>query len=230
MPYADPEARKAYKARWAAANKDRVATNHARWRSQNRDKTRARSAKFNQSDEGKAYKAARHRATYTPKPRVLLDPEVKRARRRERSAKWWAENAEKGKAMKAAYRAENADREREYAAAYRAANVDKRREGYRRWEVENPGKRRAINQNRRSREINAEGRFTADDIALITKAQGGKCACCGKKRKLTIDHIKPLTKGGSNWPSNIQMLCQPCNSSKKDRDPVEHRQSLGMLI
>jgi 5-methylcytosine-specific restriction endonuclease McrA len=38
--------------------------------------------------------------------------------------------------------------------------------------------------------------------------------CCDKKRKLTADHIVPVSKGGTSNISNIQPLCGPCNSSK----------------
>ena len=46
-------------------------------------------------------------------------------------------------------------------------------------------------------------------IALI-----GKCMKCGKTENLTIDHILPLSMGGSKAQSNWQVLCFGCNLKK----------------
>lgn len=38
------------------------------------------------------------------------------------------------------------------------------------------------------------------------------CAVCETTTDLTGDHIVPIIDGGLNVPSNIRVLCRPCNS------------------
>jgi 5-methylcytosine-specific restriction endonuclease McrA len=49
---------------------------------------------------------------------------------------------------------------------------------------------------------------------------GGRCRLCGEIAD-TIDHVRPLVKGGSNHPANLRPACRSCNSAKKDRDVWE---------
>ncbi len=44
-----------------------------------------------------------------------------------------------------------------------------------------------------------------------------KCRQCGAEKNLTIDHIVPLAKGGTNELNNLQILCRSCNSKKGAR-------------
>lgn len=47
-----------------------------------------------------------------------------------------------------------------------------------------------------------------------------RCRSCSGTKYLTVDHIIPISKGGTDDLSNLQTLCRACNSSKKDKyDP-----------
>jgi hypothetical protein len=47
------------------------------------------------------------------------------------------------------------------------------------------------------------------------------CLHCGTPENLTVDHIIPLSRGGTNDFGNLQTLCKPCNSRKKNKMPIE---------
>ena len=73
---------------------------------------------------------------------------------------------------------------------------------------------------RRARILGAEGTFTAQEWEEVKKKYNYCCAYCLQSEdvvKLTKDHIIPLTKGGSNYITNIQPLCRSCNSSKYNK-------------
>jgi len=45
-----------------------------------------------------------------------------------------------------------------------------------------------------------------------------KCAYCGSEEKLTIDHIVPRSKGGTDFTNNVVCCCQECNHDKGHTD------------
>lgn len=51
---------------------------------------------------------------------------------------------------------------------------------------------------------------------FILKRDNRKCLKCGNTLKLQLDHIIPISKGGENKLSNLQTLCNSCNSKKRD--------------
>ncbi len=44
-----------------------------------------------------------------------------------------------------------------------------------------------------------------------------RCASCGSSERLEIDHIKPVSLGGDDSASNLQLLCFSCNRKKGPR-------------
>lgn len=72
-------------------------------------------------------------------------------------------------------------------------------------------------------------RVSTPESALLTpewfnqlcSRQNGLCKYCHKPKKLTLDHVDPISRGGLHIPSNVVAACGSCNSSKKDKLMVE---------
>ena len=41
-----------------------------------------------------------------------------------------------------------------------------------------------------------------------------ECAYCGSTKNLTIDHVVPRSKGGTDFTKNVVCCCHDCNQSK----------------
>ncbi len=76
---------------------------------------------------------------------------------------------------------------------------------------------------RRARKKNAEGSFNKEDIKNLYVTQGGCCYYCRVeiKDKYHIEHMLPLSRGGSNWIDNICLACAPCNFKKRTKTAEE---------
>jgi 5-methylcytosine-specific restriction endonuclease McrA len=120
------------------------------------------------------------------------------------SAEWARRNPEKVKAIQARF----------YLSHNHTGLV-------REWRRSNPDKAKALNlvtkMTRRARECGAVGFFSYDAWIQKVTYHGWRCIYCNEElniRTLTIDHRKPLAKGGSNWLSNLVPACKPCNCKK----------------
>jgi len=54
-------------------------------------------------------------------------------------------------------------------------------------------------------------------ILALIKRDGLVCAKCSTAENLTVDHIIPISKGGTDDLDNLRLLCRSCNSKKGDR-------------
>lgn len=131
--------------------------------------------------------------------------------------KYYKENQEKLKEKTRKYILENKDKHIEYMQEWRTNNPNYSKE----YMSKNKLKYKAYNSLRRSRLKNADGRHTDKDIENLFILQNGVCVGCDGDLKILsfhIDHKQPISKGGSNWPYNLQLLCPTCNLRKSDKD------------
>ena len=60
-------------------------------------------------------------------------------------------------------------------------------------------------------------KFTKEEKEQILKSTKGVCACCGKKltlKTMTVEHIIPIYRHGTNDMKNLTALCEQCNKDK----------------
>ena len=69
---------------------------------------------------------------------------------------------------------------------------------------------RAHNHRRRA----ASGSYTVSEWQALLLYYDGKCLCCGTTENIQVDHVVPLSKGGTNTIDNLQPLCKACNRQK----------------
>jgi len=77
-----------------------------------------------------------------------------------------------------------------------------------------PERNAIIHSRRRARLTKAGGSYTPEQWKALIERCDYKCLACQSVEHLTADHVVPVKLGGSSDISNIQVLCQSCNSKK----------------
>lgn len=115
------------------------------------------------------------------------------------------------------YRQEHHNELLAYQRKYRQEHSGKHLEQVLQWQRDNPEKVAARQRRRRARKLGAEGSFTTEEWHELCDSFDWRCAACGVPHEiapLTMDHIVPLSRDGTDWIENIQPLCRSCNSRK----------------
>lgn len=120
-----------------------------------------------------------------------------RSRIKDKNAEWYTKNKDSCRAVQDEYRKKN---------LYR-------------W-VEAKQRRRAVLLSA------SVGFVPSNPKQALIDLYGNSCMnprCPTPDSPLTIDHVIPLTKGGSHGLDNFQLLCKSCNSAKGNYSSVDYR-------
>jgi 5-methylcytosine-specific restriction endonuclease McrA len=81
--------------------------------------------------------------------------------------------------------------------------------------------KKVININSRAKKYGCSNKISIDDIHKLLSKCKNQCVYCGSDEHLTIDHNRPLCRGGKNTPENLVVACSGCNSTKGDKTAEE---------
>jgi 5-methylcytosine-specific restriction endonuclease McrA len=124
------------------------------------------------------------------------------------------------------------ERERIGSQAYYRAHKSQQRARHAHYRKTHPDIMAAIRSRRDAvKRGSTRTNFTRAQWREIQAAYNYRCVYCGKKpRRLTKDHITPLSKGGEHTYRNIVPACLSCNSGKKDKKPPKPVQPLLLIV
>lgn len=159
--------------------------------------------------------------------------------RRAYNAAYFAAHRDERRARDATYYATHREEWRLYGTAYYAAHRAEKREAGIRWRAANRERKAAYmsiyrrahlaeyaqrQANRRARQAGAPGSASLVQTKARWAMWGDRCWMCAAPATAT-DHVKPLAKGGPNWPANLRPACAPCNTRKRDQWPYQPTRS-----
>lgn len=146
-------------------------------------------------------------------------PEVYEGRRcsecvNESHRKWYRKNIEHSRKTANARNTQRRGVLREWARNWHLNNPGKDAEYHKKYYDKHPEKFQQKNARSRAKKKSAEGSISSVEWLKLLNRYENKCLCCGKKAKLEMDHVVPLSLGGRNSIDNIQPLCRSCNARK----------------
>jgi len=179
--------------RYREAHPDRQRLTTQRWRKANPDR-----AKRVAKESKRVYNAAN-----------------KEKLRAYRKAYYWAHKEDEAKRNRL-YR----EAHPEYGRLWHEAHKESVRLRMRANALANPDIRRVASARHRARKLALPSTLTAPQWKAIVAAYKGKCAYCGAKpKKVTMDHVLPLARGGHHIAENVVPACMPCNQHKSAGPP-----------
>lgn len=213
--------RKASKAKWQAANREKHTAITMAARAKNLAKHQAAQKLYR---EANAERIKAQQLEYRAANRDWINAGTRG---------WQLANPEAYASYQREYRQKNSDKWRAKSVKWRAENPERCQEHSRAWAEANPEARRLMQHKRRAAKQSGGGVVSPDIYKRLRAAQRGLCVVCRatlSKVGEHLDHVMPLALGGAHADANLQLLCPPCNLSKNAKHPVDFMQQRGFLL
>lgn len=77
---------------------------------------------------------------------------------------------------------------------------------------------------RKDQDARADGNYSDSDIARTRAELGDRCRYCDAPLNGggEIEHLTPISRGGTHWPANITLACFQCNKEKHSKTLEEY--------
>lgn len=178
--------------------------------------------RWRQTANGKAYlknagRNQRKSEKYKLRERALRSSPKEMARRRGYGKAWRARNLEKDRIRSVKKRIKFRDRDKKWRQEY--LRTEHGKAIVLRWTYK-----------RRARFLNAICTLTATEWAELKAEFHHACAYCRQiVKRLTMDHVIPVSKNGNHTKENIVPACMSCNAKKSDKI-VQHPDPDGPIL
>jgi 5-methylcytosine-specific restriction endonuclease McrA len=215
------EEKKAYKAAYYQANREKIIARSATWSKANKDKMKVSRAKWQKNNPEKV-KTIQKRHGENNHDRILL-----------RNRGRYNDNPERARAYSTKWRKNNKTKVRKTLKTWRSNNKKQIKEYSIEWRRLHPGATKKHDHAKRAKRRSCNGELSLDISTRLLAFQKNRCAICRTSLKKTgyhLDHIIPLARGGKNTDGNIQVTCPKCNMEKHAKDPIQFMQERGFLL
>lgn len=193
---------------WNDNNKERVKENQRKYVAANREKVREKDRKYKHT----------HRELVNERSKIYKQTHPEKVK------KYKDEHREQDNLYHRIRYAENIEKERQRSKDKYIRDKVHVQEYNKNYHATHQGLRQEYKRKYRARRKNAEGYITKKEWDELLDRFNHTCLRCGRTDiKLTLDHVIPLTRGGSHTIDNAQPLCISCNSIKHT-NIIDYRQ------
>lgn len=120
----------------------------------------------------------------------------------------------------------NKDKISKKAIEWNKNNKEKRKAIRKKWFLANRSHKNFLNKVRIYREKGAGGTIIKKDVDKLFEEFGKMCYYCRISKATSLDHVTPISKGGTNNINNLVPACISCNSKKGAKLLIEWKPML----